>query len=150
MLFFKLRERKEVMAVAFVSGMLIQENNLSFSRKLNFVSHEPVPSQNPPYSHRTERRKFCFISFIPQFWKCSDDMIKNKCENQFGICDEITPKQTLLIAIQSVTPVRLRWYDDVLQIKAWLSRGKMISWQCNRRFDSGQLHTLLTSEKVFI
>lgn len=64
---------------------------------------------------------------------CSDDAIKNKCKNISGIFDGIIPQQTLFIAIaiQSVTCVQLRQYNDILQIEAWLSSDKMISWQCS-------------------
>lgn len=53
-----------------------------------------------------------------------------KCKNLCGICDEIVPNQTLLIAIiiQSVASVKLRRYGDVLQIKAWISGDKIIAW----------------------
>lgn len=55
----------------------------------------------------TEGKEGNFVSSLPyqSFEKelmCFDDMIKKnqqKCKTLFGICDEIIPNQTLLIAI---------------------------------------------------
>lgn len=67
--------------MAFVDGILIQEDNIWFSSTLYFDSHEPVPPQTPQL--QTDGNEGNFLSSRPGhgFEKeqmCSDDVMKNK------------------------------------------------------------------------
>lgn len=66
-IFWSLRERNWWLWL-----LLLLEDNLRCSRILSFASQESAPSEPPQHSHRSQRRKLCFISPRPQFWKRAD------------------------------------------------------------------------------